>query len=245
MAYIWPCHAGQPWSCHPHFPALFCELADGRFCPPHEVLCCNCIFRCHGLLCCLLIGLLYLDQDCVYFLDTDRLHCRRLGSQVSSPRRSRRGMLLCQDLDGQISTKLVQRTSKGDGPRETSRGKVSHIADVPTVTHIGSCGLPIRTERRACGETYTRRFVYDINGNKTRDIDSHNRIVTKMVYNNLGHLLQKTVMDEGESWSLQDSQGGDLLSWNCRGYSFKSHYDALGRETERLAQNSAEAPKSL
>ncbi|KAK3986938.1 virulence plasmid 65kDa B protein-domain-containing protein [Cladorrhinum sp. PSN332] len=123
--------------------------------------------------------------------------------------------------------------------------KSAVYADAPTVTHIGSCGLPIRTVRRAGGETYTRSSVYDINGNKTRDIDSHDRIVTKMIYNNLGHMLQKTGMDEGESWSLQDAQGGDLLSWNCRGYSFMTRYDSLGRETERVAQRGAEVPKII
>lgn len=123
--------------------------------------------------------------------------------------------------------------------------KSAIFADAPTVTHIGSCGLPIRTIRKAGGETYTRRFVYDVNGNKTLDIDSYDRAVTKMIYNNLGHLLQTTGMDEGESWSLQDTQGGDLLSWNCRGYSFKTHYDALGRETKRLAQKHSEAPSII
>ncbi|KAK4182976.1 virulence plasmid 65kDa B protein-domain-containing protein [Podospora australis] len=123
--------------------------------------------------------------------------------------------------------------------------KSAGFADAPTVTHTGSCGLPIRTVRRAGGETYTRSFAYDVNGNKTRDIDSYDRIVTKMIYNSLGHLLQKTGMDEGKLWSLQDAQGGDLLSWNCRGYSFKTRYDALGREIERVAQKGAEAPKII
>ncbi|KAI0454545.1 65kDa B protein-domain-containing protein [Xylaria acuta] len=131
-------------------------------------------------------------------------------------------------------------------PQEKQAAKKSAIyADAPLITHFGSCGLPVRTVRIAGGETYTRSSAYDVNGNRTRDIDSYDRLVTKMVYNNLGHMLQKTGMDQDESWTLQDAQGGELLAWNCRGYYFKARYDVLRREIERLAGKGTEIPKII
>ncbi|KAM0533658.1 hypothetical protein ACHAO7_012400, partial [Fusarium culmorum] len=66
-----------------------------------------------------------------------------------------------------------------------------------------------------------------------------------MLYDKLGRQLQTTGMDCGESWLLLDAQGGELLSWNCRGYSFITRYDPLRRETERLVAKAAEIPKLI
>lgn len=123
--------------------------------------------------------------------------------------------------------------------------KSSIFAGAPTVTHIGCCGLPIRTARIANGKSYVRGFAYDVNGNKILDMDSYDRIVEKMLYDKLGRKLKTIGMDKGESWSLQDAQDGELLTWNCRGYSFMTHYDGKRREVKRLARKGTETPKLI
>ncbi|UZP36578.1 hypothetical protein NXS19_004394 [Fusarium pseudograminearum] len=123
--------------------------------------------------------------------------------------------------------------------------KSTIYADTPLTTHLGSCGLPVRTVQQAGGKTYTRSSIYDVDGNRIRDVDSYERTVEKMLYDKLGRQLQTTGMDCGESWLLLDAQGGEILSWNCRGYSFITHYDPLRRETERLVAKAAEIPKLI
>ncbi|WAO96099.1 Hypothetical protein NCS54_01376100 [Fusarium falciforme] len=121
--------------------------------------------------------------------------------------------------------------------------KSSIYSDTPVVTHIGSCGLPIRTVRVVDGEMYTRSSAYDVDGNKVRDVDSYDRLVEKMVYDKLGRMLQSKGMDKGESWALHDAQGQEFLAWNCRGYSFMTRYDGMRREIEKLVQKGTVASK--
>lgn len=129
-------------------------------------------------------------------------------------------------------------------PQERRAAEKSAIyANAPLIIHIGSCGLPIRAVRVAGGETYTRRSAYDVSGNRIRDIDSYDRLVERMVYDKLGRQLQSTGMDQGESWALQDAQGGELLSWNCRENAFTTRYDGLRREIGRLVHRGDEVPK--
>jgi hypothetical protein len=53
--------------------------------------------------------------------------------------------------------------------------------DSPTVTLFGSCGLAVRQVHKVGGETNTRAFAYDFSGNKIRDFDSQNRVVTSTI----------------------------------------------------------------
>ncbi|CAG1983724.1 unnamed protein product [Fusarium graminearum] len=133
----------------------------------------------------------------------------------------------------------------GTAQEKRAAEKSAIYSDTPLTTHLGSCGLPVRTIQQAGGKTYTRSSMYDVSGNRIRDVDSYERTVEKMLYDKLGRQLQTTGMDCGESWLLLDAQGGEILSWNCRGYSFITRYDPLRRETERLVAKAAEMPKLI
>ncbi|KAF4437661.1 putative insecticidal toxin complex protein [Fusarium austroafricanum] len=131
-------------------------------------------------------------------------------------------------------------------PQEKKAAEKSAIyADKPLITHIGSCGLPIRAVRVAGVDMYSRALSYDVNGNKIRDFDSYSRLVEKAVYDKLGNKLRSIGMDKGDSWSIKDVQGGELLSWNCRGYSFATRYDDLRREIQRLVWKGSETAKLI
>lgn len=102
----------------------------------------------------------------------------------------------------------------------------------------------MRTVRKSGEEVYTRSFMYDVNGKRTRDYDSYGRLVTQIHYDKLGRSMRTIGMDEGEAWILLDAAGSDLFAWNCRGYVTRIQYDALHRETERLVRNSS-GPEQL
>ncbi|KAI5458444.1 65kDa B protein-domain-containing protein [Mariannaea sp. PMI_226] len=132
-----------------------------------------------------------------------------------------------------------------DGTRQEKRGAEKSViyADAPIITHDSGSGQPIRSVRIAGGKTYTRRFEYDVHGNRVQDLDSYDRLVERIMYDKLGRTLQSTGMDRGESWTLQDAQDTELLSWNCRGYSFTTRYDGLHREVEKLVRKGTGAQK--
>ncbi|KAM7190879.1 putative insecticidal toxin complex protein [Naviculisporaceae sp. PSN 640] len=127
-----------------------------------------------------------------------------------------------------------ERLAAGTPRMRRAAEKSVIYADAPVTTHLGSCGLPVRTVRVASGETYTRSFVYDVNGNRIRDFDSYDRLVEKTVYDKLNRPIQSKGMDRGESWTIYDALDDELLSWNCRGHSFLTLYDGIRREVEKL-----------
>ncbi|KAH6950877.1 virulence plasmid 65kDa B protein-domain-containing protein [Fusarium avenaceum] len=135
------------------------------------------------------------------------------------------------------------RRKMGTPQEKRAAEKSAVYADAPSITHFGSCGLPIRTVRIAGGLTYTERSLYDVNGNKVRSMDSYNRLVEMMFHDKLGRQLQTTGMDQGQTWALQDALGGELLSWNCRGYVFMTRYDSARREIQRLSRKGSEPEK--
>ncbi|KAI5460964.1 65kDa B protein-domain-containing protein [Mariannaea sp. PMI_226] len=132
------------------------------------------------------------------------------------------------DLDvGQFFTRIpasrhspswVEKRRLGTPQEKRAAEKSTSYANAPLTTYIGSCGLPIRTVRVASGKTYTRAFAYD---------------------------LKTMRMDQGESWVLQDAQGRELLSWNCRGHSFVTRYDGAQREIEKLFREGQETLKLI
>lgn len=133
---------------------------------------------------------------------------------------------------------------KGSVRQREAAAKSMVYTESVSVTHLGSCGLPLREIQMVKDTSYTREFAYDFSGNRVRSIDSLGRLVERRLYNKLGSLVMSFGMDSGQVWALQDAQEHPILSFNSRGVSFQSSYDALRRETERFMRQGAQ-PRSL
>lgn len=75
------------------------------------------------------------------------------------------------------------------------------------------------------------RLFLDVQG-RTREIrDPLGRLVARMDHDLRGNRLASSAIDSGPGASLPDVLGGPLLSWNARGYRFRTEYDPLHRPT--------------
>jgi RHS repeat-associated protein len=75
------------------------------------------------------------------------------------------------------------------------------------------------------------RLVLDIQG-RTREIrDPLGRLVARMDYDLRGTTLTSSGIDSGPGAALPDVLGAPHLSWNARGYRFRTEYDRLHRPT--------------
>lgn len=78
-------------------------------------------------------------------------------------------------------------------------------------------------------ERYATRVVFDIAGNQRETIDARNRVAMRGDYDMLGRRIHQVSMEAGERWSLSDVIGRSIRTWDSRGHSFRSEYDALRR----------------
>lgn len=132
---------------------------------------------------------------------------------------------------------------KGPKRQQQAAAKSSAYGVNPTATHFGCCGLPVKTVQVADGRTHSQAFYYDFSGNKIRDIDSLGRLCQVSLYNKLNCRVLVQGMDNGDTASVQDVNGGTLVSWNSRGISSIHCYDSLRRETGQWTQRGSEVAK--
>lgn len=110
-------------------------------------------------------------------------------------------------------------------------------SNCPVITHLGSCGLPLRQVQRAHSVTYSQACQYDVSGNAIRQFDALGRLTQRCTYDHLHRQLCSSGMDNGETWTVPDVDGNPLVSWNSRGLGFKYGYDKLRRQTQRWTQS--------
>lgn len=137
-----------------------------------------------------------------------------------------------------------KRAASLDKQERRAAEQSAMLSDAPVVTHLGVCGLPILTVRKAGGNCYRRRFDYDVSGNKVRDFDSLDRLVEKSRYDKLGHKIWSKGMDSGETGTLPDAFGTAFVSWNSRGFLFTTKLDRA-RRPAGMSVRRGEAQSSL
>lgn len=136
----------------------------------------------------------------------------------------------------------LQSFDTSTGSRRQDLTKSSVYFGTTTTTHLGSCGLPIRSAHAEPGKTFvrSRSLAYDVSGNKLRDFDALGRLVEKNVYDKLHRRVLCSTMDAGDIGTIFDVNGAVICSWNSRGVCFLYQYDALRRETRKLLADGAE-----
>ena len=120
------------------------------------------------------------------------------------------------------------------GPQEQDAAvKASAYANTPTVAYADALGHTIAIiEDNGANGKYTTQTILDIKGNKLQTIDANNRIVENQDYDMLGNAIHHASMEAGERWLLQDCMGKVVSSWDSRGQTFQTSYDALRRPTQ-------------
>lgn len=151
-----------------------------------------------------------------------------------------------------------QQRSEGQlGEREKDAALKSAIhAETPPIAYHDSLGRAYLTiahnryerEGAITDETYPTRVQLDIEGNQREIIDAKGRIVMRYDYDLLGNRIHQASMEAGERWMLNDIKGKPIRSWDSRGHTFRTEYDALRRPVRQfvLGTNPAESdPQTL
>ena len=68
------------------------------------------------------------------------------------------------------------------------------------------------------------------------------RVVMRYATDMLGNRLQQQSMEAGARWMLNDVAGKPIRSWDDRGHSFSTGYDALRRPVEQWLRGSFSHP---
>ncbi|MEU9899982.1 SpvB/TcaC N-terminal domain-containing protein [Streptomyces phaeochromogenes] len=75
------------------------------------------------------------------------------------------------------------------------------------------------------------RLLLDVQGRTLEIRDPLRRLVARLEYDLRGTLVGRSGIDSGPGASLPDVLGAPCLSWNARGYRFRTEYDPLHRPT--------------
>ena len=156
-----------------------------------------------------------------------------------------------QPADWQTWLERRQGGELGELEKQAAEKTVAHAA-TPTTAYSDSLGRPYLTvthNRVECSghdldgddDQYETRVELDIEGNQrvVRDSIAHNddpsgRVVMRYDYDMLGNRIHQASMEAGQRWILSDVTGNPIRSWDSRGHSFTTNYDALRRPTSRL-----------
>ncbi len=110
--------------------------------------------------------------------------------------------------------------------------------NTPGIQHLDSLGRAFLTVNTDGTVSIESKNVLDIEGNIIRVTDGLNRAVIEHRYGMLGNSLQQTTFDAGTRWSINDAAGKQLLSFNDRGCTFTTDYDALQRPIAMYVEES-------
>ncbi|WP_068923245.1 SpvB/TcaC N-terminal domain-containing protein [Planobispora rosea] len=141
----------------------------------------------------------------------------------------------------------------GQDERDAALRAEAH-ADTPTTTHFDALGRPflaVTRNRVVCPghdldgseDSLATRIELDIEGNQreVRDAvqqagDPLGRVVMRYAYDMLGNRLHRLSMESGARWTLNDAAGKPIRSWDSRGHTFTTAYDALRRPVEQTVR---------
>ncbi len=153
----------------------------------------------------------------------------------------------------------------GEHEQAAARRAAAH-ANTPATEHFDALGRPfvtIERNRVACEgheldgseDAFATRVEIDIEGNQrsVRDAvvqagDPLGRVISESSYDLLGNSIFQRSMEAGARWTLNDAAGQALRSWDDRGHSFHTSYDALRRPLEQTVRGTDAAtsdPRTL
>lgn len=125
----------------------------------------------------------------------------------------------------------------------TAANQAALLSDTPSSAYLDSLGrifLTIAQNRYVrddvqVDETAETRVVMDLEGNQREVIDAMGRVVMRYNYDMLGTRMHQASMEAGQRWTLNDSMGQPLRSWDERGHVFRTTYDVLHRPVATFA----------
>ena len=119
--------------------------------------------------------------------------------------------------------------------QQRSAALAAHHAATPAQAWfdpLGRAFLEVEHNRQArdgqpADEFYRTHHVLDVQGNLRAVRDALGRVAMRYGYTVVGGQVTWTGMDAGDGGKLPDVLGGSVLSWNSRGFTFRTDYDAL------------------
>jgi RHS repeat-associated protein len=146
-----------------------------------------------------------------------------------------------------------QRIGGALGPHEqAAASRAAAHADTSTTAHFDALGRPFLAVARnhvVCAghdldgteDSIATRTDLDIEGNQrtVRDGvqqagDPLGRIVMRYAYDMLGNRIHQLSMEAGPRWVLNDAVGKPIRTWDGRGHSLVTSYDALRRPVSQI-----------
>lgn len=144
-----------------------------------------------------------------------------------------------------LPTWYVARAGGAMGAREQAAATKTEVHDsTPTVTHFDTLGRPFlmvaynRFLRNGTtiDEKYRTRLSLDVEGNERSVFDALGRVIARSDFDMLGTRVHSASMEAGERWMLNDVAAKPIYGWNSRGYTVRTAYDALRRQTDILVK---------
>ncbi len=134
-------------------------------------------------------------------------------------------------------------------PEQGAAAKAAVYAGTPTAAWVDPLGRPIvvvghnRFLRGGAQveEHYPTRVYLDIEGYPRRVEDARGRAVMRTDYDLLGNRIRAAGMDTGERWTLRNAAGADMYTWDSRGHTLHTRFDALRRPTDVYLRTAAGA----
>ncbi|HZE32924.1 MAG TPA: toxin TcdB middle/C-terminal domain-containing protein, partial [Actinoallomurus sp.] len=129
----------------------------------------------------------------------------------------------------------AERANGDLGPAERSAAaKAATHAGTPTAVHVDVLGRAFLNVADNGERLLTTRTVLDIEGYEraVQDMvepDGLGRVVMRYEYDLMGNRILRHSVDSGIRWLLSDVLGQSLRTWDQRGHSFHTEYDALRR----------------
>jgi len=123
----------------------------------------------------------------------------------------------------------------GPEPADPSQRAAWHAtrhAGTPTVTLLDTLGRPFLTiaDNGPDGQ-YATRTELDVEGNVRAVIDARGIRVLEQDFDMLGRVLRTRSVDAGQRWIFVDVAGQPIRSWDSRGHTLRTLYDAARRPT--------------
>ncbi|MBC7632955.1 SpvB/TcaC N-terminal domain-containing protein [Aeromicrobium sp.] len=166
----------------------------------------------------------------------------------------------------------AQRIGGALGPDERNAAvRAEAHADTPITAHFDVLGRPFLTTARnrvVCDghaldgteESSSTRVKLDIEGNQRAVLDERQlplnylptgareqRTVMQYDYDTLGNRIHQLSMEAGARWMLSDVTGKPIRTWDSRGHTFTTAYDALRRPVQQSVRGTTAAsdPRTL
>ncbi len=147
-------------------------------------------------------------------------------------------------------TWLARRAGNALGAREQKAADAaSKHADTPSTQYLDVLGRTFLTLSHVVRADGTRaslasRVKLDIEGNRVeiRDAviqndDKRGRLIVRHHFDMLGNAIHQASMESGERWTLADSVGKPIRTWDSLGRAFRTEYDAVRRPLKAFVGN--------